>query len=452
MAESSPPAPQGAQSHLTSRRAAKSRGDFWKVWGPLLALVAIGFALALTRLEPPAPTRFAIAAGAPGGAYHAFAVRYREVLARQGYELVVRETAGSVENLRLLASGEAPLALMQGGISLGDGSGDLKLSSLASLFLEPLWVFHRAERPLGQLRDLAGWRIAVGAPGSGTRELALKLLAANGIDDPAERIELGGVEAAAALEAGEVDAAFFVTSPAAPYVARLLARDDVALLGATRSRAYRLDHPYLSPVTLGEGVVDLAANLPGGDVPLLAAAASLAASPELHHALIPLLLDAMAEIHGSGGYFAPPGTFPSSHFVDLPIAPQAEQYLTRGPSFLYRVLPYRTAATLDRLKILLLPFITLLIPVFKAAPPIYRWRIRSKIYRWYEDLKSIDEDLHGEPTEADLDDHRATLEELEEEVTGVKVPLSYMDEYYRLREHIRLIQRKLEAVGKGRPS
>lgn len=436
-----------AESRLASRRAAKARGDFWKVWGPLLALVAIGFAWALATLEPPAPTRFSIAAGAPGGAYHAFAERYREILARQGYELVVVETAGSVENLRLLSSGEVPLALMQGGTSIEDPEGGRELSSLASLFFEPLWVFHRADRPLGQLRDLAGWRIAVGATGSGTRELALKLLAANGIGgDAAGLVELGGVEAAAALEAGDLDAALFVTSPASPYVARLLARDDVALLPATRARAYRIGHPYLASVTLGEGAVDLAANLPSRDVPLLAAAASLVASPELHRALIPLLLDAVTEVHGAGGYFVEPGAFPSTDFVDLPLARGAEHYLNRGPSFLYRILPYRTAATIDRLKILLLPFLTLLIPVFKAAPPIYRWRIRSRIYRWYEDLKSIDEDLHGEPSEEDLADHRATLAELEQEVTGVSVPLSYMDEYYRLREHIRLIQRKLEHV------
>jgi hypothetical protein len=200
-------------------------------------------------------------------------------------------------------------------------------------------------------------------------------------------------------------------------------------------------------VILGEGVVDLARDLPAEDVPMVAAAASLVISDELHHALVPLLLEAAVEVHRRGGAFEPPGTFPSTKYVDLPLLPQARQYLERGPSFLYDLLPYRTAATIDRLKILLLPFITLLIPVFKMAPPIYRWQIRSKIYRWYENLREIDEAMHRDPDDDRIDELTRSLRQLEEEVVAeVSVPLSYMDEFYRLREHIDLILVKLERL------
>ena len=437
-----------AASRLATRRAA-SRGDFWKVYGVLLAVVAVAFVVVIATLEPPPPPTFQLAAGARSGAYYAFAERYRESLLPEGFEIEIVETAGTGENLKLLESGEVPLALVQSGAaSEADHASDLQ--SLASLFYEPLWVFQRRDGAVEQLRQLTGRRLAIGEEGSGTRALMLPLLAANGIDaGNAELAEIRAEQAVDELEAGTLDAAFFVTSPEAPYVARLLDRDDVALMPMTRSRAYRKEHPYLARVELGEGVVDLVRNLPDRDVPMLATTATLVAAPHLHTGLIPLLVEAAKEVHGKGSEFVDPGTFPSGDYVDFPMHRIADRYLRMGPTFLYRILPFRTAAAIDRLKILLLPLVTLLIPVFRLAPPLYRWRIRSRIYRWYEDLKWIDESRLGELSADDLGELLATVAELEQEVTDVSVPLAYMYEYYRLREHIELIRRKLQDAPAG---
>lgn len=433
----------------------KSTGELLKVWGPLLVLVGIGFAIAIAKLEPPAPRSLAIAAGSPGGAYHAYAERYREILARDGFDLQVVETAGSAENLQLLAAGDVSLALLQGGTRLG-AAGDAapsgailsgELEALASLFFEPVWVFHRADKPLELLSDMAGWRLAIGAPGSGTRALAMRLLADNGIDEAtAELLPLASIEAAAALEEGSVDAAIFVASTDAEYVRHLVGRQDVALLSIRRSLAYRKAHPFLSRVILGQGVLDIDLDLPPEDVTLVAAAASLVARRDLHHALVPLLLQAMDEVHGGVSLLDTPQSFPAMDYVEHPLKAEAEHYLTHGPSFLQRYLGHRAAATADRLKILLVPLITLLIPVFKTAPPIYRWRIRSKIYRWYEDLRWADEILHENPTDEEIAAHSEALAALEREVAQVEVPLSYMDEYYSLRVHIRMIAEHLERL------
>ncbi len=442
-----------SESPRIRRPERKSTAEVLKVWAPLLVLVAIGFAIAIAKLEPPPPRSFKIAAGSSGGAYHAYAERYREILARQGFELEVIETAGSVENLELLRSGAAELGLFQGGAApaAGAGDGEIPLSSLASLFYEPVWLFYRVDQPVAQLTDLAGWRLAVGPDGSGTQTLARQLLADNGIDDTeAELRTLGSTEAAATLVAGEIDAAFFVTSPDSAYVAELVADEAVELLSVRRSLAYRKAHPFLSRVILGEGVLDIESNLPEEDVSLLAAAASLVARRDLHHALVPLLLGAMEEVHGGIGRLTAAGTFPSQHYVDFPLTAEAKHYLENGPSFLQRYLGYRAATAIDRLKILLLPLITLLIPVFKAAPPIYRWRIRSKIYRWYEDLSWADEILHEQPTDEEITVHLGELQKLEKEVAQVSVPLSYMDEYYSLRVHIQLILAKVERLATER--
>ncbi len=469
------------ESSRIRRPERKSKGEILKVWGPLLVLVAIGFAIAFAKLEPPAPTSFKIAAGSPGGAYHAYAERYRTILKRQGFELEVVETAGSVENLDLVRSGAVDLALLQGGagppgggqmeqdpggvqtegVATGEQTEHLgQPDSLASLFYEPVWLFFRSDRPVEQLTDLAGRRIAIGPAGSGTQTLARQLLADNGIDDAgAELLPLSSMEAAAALRSprrgangsqATVDAAFFVTSPDSSYLVDLVAGDGIELLSVRRSLAYRKAHPFLSRVILGEGVFDIERNLPEEDISLLAAAASLVGRPGLHHALVPLLLGAMEEVHGGIGRLTAAGTFPSQLYVDFPLRAEAKHYLENGPSFLQRYLGFRAATAIDRLKILLLPLITLLIPVFKAGPPIYRWRIRSKIYRWYEDLSWADEILHEQPTDEEVAVHLGELQKLEQEVAQVSVPLSYMDEYYSLRVHIQLILSKLEGLASER--
>jgi TRAP transporter TAXI family solute receptor len=433
-----------------------SRFEFLKVWGPLLVLVCIGFALAVSRLEPPPPKHFKIAAGSPGGAYFSFAERYREILTEEGYGLEVVQTSGSLDNLERLRRGEVDLALMQGGTgeaSRVDGGEKAALQSLGSLFLEPLWIFHRAESPVVQLRDLKGQRLAIGPAKSGVDALSQELLLRNGIDGTQSAfVPIGGQEAAAALLAGQLDAAFFVTSAEASYIEELLRAQDVQLLSITRTLAYQTNFRYLSSVVLGEGALDLSANVPQRGVTLLATAASMVAREDLHHALIPLLLQATQAVHSSGGLFEEPGAFPSAQFSDFPVAVEAAHYLANGPSFLFEILPFRTAVAIDRLKILLLPFLTLLIPVFKAAPPLYRWRIRRKIFRWYEDLKLVDEILHcEEPSSAAVREQLASLRRLEREVTEVQVPLSYMDEFYRLRIHIALILAKLRRFDEQNP-
>lgn len=422
------------------------RGDLLKIWLPAGLVVVIGFALALASLDPPPPRRARIAAGPRGGAYYAFAERYCEITARQGFELEVLETAGSNDNLRRLADGEAELGLVQGGTASEVPAGVLE--AYASLFFEPVWVVYRRGLEIHRVAELRGRRVAVGAPASGTRDLALRLLAASGVDaGEFEMLELAGAGAVDALAAGEVDAAFFVASIEASYVEPLLRGEGLELLSFHRHRAYSRRFPYLSRVVLGEGVFDLAADLPPQDVSLLAAASSLVARSDLHAGLIPLLLETVREVHGPGGVFESPGEFPSSRYVELPLKPEARLYLEKGPSFLHRFLSFRKATAIDRMKILLLPFLTLLIPLFKVGPPLYRWRIRSRIYRWYEDLRQVDEILHQEPSDDHLRRHVSDLRRLEREVSEeVSVPLSYMDEFYRLREHIDLVLKKLEAL------
>lgn len=431
-------------SESTSKKhdASPELRETLKLWLPIIVLAIVAFGYTFSRLEPPAPKQLKIATGSSQGSYFAFAEGYADYLARQGFELQVIETAGSVENLQLLVDGTVDLAILQGGAS-GDAHG-LTLESIAGLFLEPLWVFHRRDLALERLSDLEGKVVAIGAEGSGTRTLALALLADSGITELEANLRpLGSAEAEKALLDGTIDAAFFVASAETAYVHRLLAEPELALMAMRRHRAYRVRHPFLSSVTLGEGVIDLDHNYPPEDVPMVAAVASLVARDDLHHALVPLLLQAAESVHGDDRLFKDAGYFPTDRNLEFPLKTEAAHYLKNGPSFLFRILPYRTATAVDRLKILLLPFIPLLLIIFKMAPPLYRWRIRSSIYRWYEDLRELDHLLLSDPSAEQIDKALKIAERLELEVTEVSVPLSYMDEFYNLRVHIELIGRKL---------
>ena len=72
---------------------------------------------------------------------------------------------------------------------------------------------------------------------------------------------------------------------------------------------------------------------------------------------------------------------------------EAARFYKSGPPFLQRYLPFWVAVLFDRLIVLLVPIIALLIPLLKIAPSLYSWRVRSKVYRCYGELRFLEDDL-----------------------------------------------------------
>ncbi|MEE8516885.1 MAG: TAXI family TRAP transporter solute-binding subunit, partial [Alphaproteobacteria bacterium] len=389
----------------------------------------MGFIIAYQFVDPAPPKTITLATGSESGAYHGFAGQYRRILARDGITLNIRATLGSVENLALLRSGAVDLALVQGGTIGNNAKGALQ--SLGSLFLEPVWVFTARGIHVRRLSDFKSKRVAIGPVGSGTRALAITLLAANGIN--AENTTLMAETSDPAVDgllAGAMDAAIFVASPQALYIKRLLSAGNIGLMSFGRAQAYEKLYPYLRNTQLHQGMAGLPGNIPPQNTQLLAAVASLVARDDLNPNLIPVILSAVTHIHRKGALFEAPGEFPTAKFSPIKVNEDARRYLEDGPSYLYRVLPFAAASLVDRIKIMVLPLITLLFPLFKIAPPIYRWRIRSKIYRWYAVVREIDcMALAGDFPEG-LDREIARLRQVEQDVAHTTVPLSYMEEQY----------------------
>jgi TRAP-type uncharacterized transport system substrate-binding protein len=417
------------------------------IFCPAVVIAILAFLFVYYFVDPFPPRRISIGCGPPEGANFIYAQAYREILSKEGIRLDLKNTAGSAENLNLLGaeSGGVDVAFVQG--SMKTLVQDTDLVSLGSLFFEPLWIFHRNDLALRRIPDLKGLRLAAGEEGGGTRILTMRLLELNGVNSQNTRILASGYQKAAdMLLNGEVDVAFFVSTHLASHVINLIDSKSVKLMGLERAEAYALLYHYLYVLKLPEGVIDFEANIPSRDLTLVAPTTQLVARPDLHPALINLLLEAAEIVHESGGEFEREGEFPTPKYLDFKLSPEAERFYKFGPPFLQRYLPFWVAILVSRITILLLPLVAVVFPFFKLMPLLYRWRMRSKIYRWYTKLRAFDPERHkGEATER-LREYLVKLEGVEEKVSNIAVPLSFSEELYHLRMHIDMLRSKLKQM------
>jgi TRAP transporter TAXI family solute receptor len=433
--------------HFVSDTTGRNPSNFWAwliVLGGFAGCLSVAFIL---FVEAPPPHTIVIATGSKEGAYYRYALKYAELLKHDGITLEVRETKGSVENLNLLRDedSEVNVALVQSGIAVPAECETL--SSLCSLYREPLWIFYRGEEPLDRLTQLVGKRVAIGPEGSGTRAIAHQLIAANGLSETdAEFIGKSGNDAANGLRSGELDVAFFVASIDAPYIQGLVKDPQIKLAELAQKDAYLRRFRYLSTVTIHQGLLDFKTDLPARDTTLIAPAATLVAHESLHPALIPLLLKAATKVHRGGDLLTNPGEFPSTSFTDLPLSEQAEHFFRYGPPVLQRFLPFWLASLVDRTKLMIIPLLVLLMPLIRAAPPLVRWRTRRKIYLWYVTLRQIDQKAIQGMSAAEAQKSLDGLKVLEQQIAQVGVPLSYMEEYYNLRLHLHLVRTRVELL------
>ena len=417
-------------------------------WGPFILIGVALLALAYWALDPAPPKRVVLATGPERSPYDEFGKRYKAELARYGIEVVLKPTRGSYENRRLLrdAKHEADLAFVQGGSSDADRTVDEDeregphLVSLGSLFYEPVWVFYRSKTALDQISDLKGRRINVGARGSGTPGLVAKLLAANHLErDDIKRSNLDETPAVMALLGNELDAVVLASAPESPMVQMLLQTPGIRLLEFPQAEAYGRRLPFLSTVLFPRGVADMARDVPPRDLQLVATTTSLVAREDTHPALQQLFVQAAVRIHSRPGWLARAGTFPNSGNAEFPLAKDAERYYRAGPPLLQRYLPFWLANFIDRMWVALFSIIAVLIPLSRLIPPFYRFRVRSRVFRWYRQLRRIEDDI-GERDRKEL---LAELDKLEARAKRISVPLSYADELYALRQHIDLVRLKL---------
>jgi hypothetical protein len=199
-------------------------------------------------------------------------------------------------------------------------------------------------------------------------------------------------------------------------------------------------------VTLPRGLINLDKDVPTHDYHLVAPAASLVARSSLHPALVDLFIAAATNIHSSGQDFEKPGEFPSDLHLDFPLSKEATRVLANGPTFLRRYLPFWAAILVERLWILILPLLTLTIPLLRIAPPTYRWQIQRKILRQYRELRAIEAKAAMAHDPGERQALLNQVEQLQDAAASLHLPLGFAGDLYQLRQDIDFVKRGLAST------
>ncbi|HEY2731821.1 MAG TPA: TAXI family TRAP transporter solute-binding subunit [Polyangia bacterium] len=433
-----------AGTRLERLRAVSWR-DVLGIGVPILLVIMAAGAFAAKLMQSAPPSHFRMISGSAGSSYRNLAERYKKIIESHGVKVEIVPSEGALDNLERLADRKSAIdvGFVQGG--LADGVDISNLVSLGTVFTQPLMVYYRLPQPIDRLAELRGKRIAIGTVGSGTHALALKLLKANDMDDKsATLVAEHGEEAARSLATGKVDAAFLMGDSATPQVMRSLREaPGVRLMSFRQADGYVRRLKFLTHLTLPEGAMDLGKDYPSENVALVGPAVELVAHRDLHPALSDLLIAAAREIHSGPGMYRTAGEYPAPLEHDFPISSDAERYYKSGGQFLYKRLPFWLASLLDRVLVVILPLLVIVVPATRAAPSLYRWRVRSRIYRWYGALMGIEREIMTAHTDEQRRQIAQKLDDIQHAVDEIKTPLSFADQLYVLRDHVAMVRRRL---------
>jgi len=421
--------------------------------GPFVVIAICLLWLAYWWLDPSPPKRITLATGPSQSAYAEFGARYAKALAVNGIEVVLIPTEGSSANLQLLREGRVDLGFVQGGSAVQDPDNPPELVSLGQLFVEPVWLFYREASAkkvnpagrLGALSELQHMRVNMGPAGTGVPNLMATLLEANRVDSKSLQLsQLEATPATVALLEGKLDAVAFASAPESLIVQMLLQTPGIRLMDFAQNEAYSRRLPFLTPVVLPRGVVDLAGDQPTQDTRLIATTTAMLAHTRVHPALLQLVSQTTLPLHGSAGWFNRAKEFPKATSAEFELAPEAERTLRAGVPALQRYLPFYWANLVERMWLALGIIVAVLLPLGRIAPPLYEFRVRSRVFRWYGQLRELEDRWVADPSLGPA--LLKELQTLEEHVEKIVVPLSYTDELYSLRNHIEMVRQKLLRV------
>jgi hypothetical protein len=426
--------------------------DLLVAFGPMLLMILVVGGLAYKLVDPAPPSEIDFITGQDNSAYEAYAKRYAAELTKNQISLNLQASQGSQENLEKISDPDSVIEIgfVQSGSTDEAEARSKGLVSLGSLFYEPIWIFYRDKKELTSITQFKNKRINVGTEGMGGARLFTQILDVNGMQESDVRLSrLATTPATVALLDGKIDALIMSSAPDSLILQMLLQTPGIQLFDFTQAEAYSRRFPFLSHVVLPRGIVDFGKNIPSRDYHLISPTATLVAHESLHPALIGQLLQAAQKIHGGAGWFSKQGEFPSDRYTEIPVATQAEKFYKNGPPFFQRYLSFWLANFVERMWVVFLAAGALFLPLSKIIPPLYVWRIRSRVYQWYGKLRLVEQALDEvapEQRQQVAQQQLKNLDEIEEKVNRISIPLSYAEELYGLRSHINFVRKRLQSL------
>jgi TRAP-type uncharacterized transport system substrate-binding protein len=419
------------------------RWQLFKVAAAIVGTVVI-VSLALIYFIPAPPSKVVMATAFKGASFDYYGRQYREIFARYNVDLELRETAGAVENVKLLQDPKSgvEIAFVTGGVSDAKHAPDVL--SLGTVYSQPFWIFYSSNEPLDRLAQLKGKRIAVGPVGSATRYTAEQILGKGGVNsETATFLPFAGSAADKALNDGKVDAVWIIGVPEATAVQSFLRNPNVRLMSFPTAEAFTRIFPDLTRLVLPQGVVDIDRNIPSSDVQLIATTSKVLIRSDVHPEIVQLLLQTMKDVHSGSDIFHRSGEFPNGTDTEYPVAPIAIDFYKNGPSFMQRHLPLWLSVHVQRAIAVLVTGIAIGFPLFRFLPQLYNWMTRRRLFYWYGQLKTLEASFDARPNDNHLREKQAELERIEDALSHIRFPLTFSDQLYNLRSHIDIVRRKI---------
>lgn len=415
------------------------------------------FFLAMWYLVPSIPNKVVIATGSKTGLYYRFGEDFKKELEKAGIKVELKVTAGSVENLKLISekNSDVDLALVQSGVANEKNNPDLV--SIAGVFYEPYWVWYRSDSfkeisgNLNTLQQLKGKRVAIGAKGSGTNTLSKELLKIHGIDSSQIQLfELSPDEALKRIQAKELDAVCFSVGVDAPILEKFYKLPGMSIMDFDQADSYVRQLPYLSKVFLPHGNVSLEFDQPPKNIHVIASTATLVAREDISPGFVNLNMEILYDLLKNYTRIQEVSEFPSSTRLDLPLQPDAENYMKDGPSFLYRTLPHWLAVWVVRLLKVALPILAIGIPIATYLPSLFSLKLNLKLGKMYIALRKLEEKvLSLEQSKHSIEDVKATsveLHELDQQISKIKIPTLNSDKYFDIKSYIDVLRIRLNEM------
>ena len=225
-------------------------------------------------------------------------------------------------------------------------------------------------------------------------------------------------EIAAMFLRGEVEALFAMGDPMSPAIQRLLLDPRIRPLSFRRAEAYDRRFEFITALTLPEGTVDLAANVPAEDLRLVASSIQLVTPADLNPVLVDALLDAATEVHQRPTLFSTRGSYPNADAASLPLHPAAERFYSEGFAKWRSYVPFWLATWVDRFA---LAFGALAAAgVFlSVVPRLLAWPFGLLLSRMTTRIVRVEQELTGPKSNAEL---LAELDAVDAESAHLWVP------------------------------
>jgi TRAP-type uncharacterized transport system substrate-binding protein len=419
----------------------------WQMFRALTAIVVIGGIvwLALIYFIPTPPSKVVMATAFKGASFDYYGRQYKEIFARSHVQLELRETAGALENLKLLQdpNTDVQIAFVTGGLS--DAKHAPGVLSLGTVYDQPFWIFYSSSQPqLDQLSQLKGKRIAVGPVGSATRYMAEQVLAKGGVNsETASFLPFAGSAADKALNDGQIDAVWIIGVPEATAVQSFLRNPNVRPMNFPMGDAFTRIFPDLARMTLPQGTIDIEQVIPSSDVALIGTKAKVLIRRDLHPEIVQLLLQTMKEVHGGADLFHRSGDYPNGSDSEYIVASTATEFYKNGPSFMQRHLPLWLSTHVQRAIAILVTGIAIGVPLIHFVPQSYNWMTRRRLFFWYAQLRALERSFDSSTNHKHLVHTLTEIERIDDAVSKIHFPLTFADQVYTLRSHIDFVRQKI---------